>query len=142
MSVAPILNGIANQNDPNLQSQRQKVQQQFQSIAQEFQSGDLTAAQASTLSEETLPKTSLSSSIASGIQNDAMGSNLRKHIRIDCASEGTSSNGAQHSGEQTSPSAALQAYNSLGQSLQQAEWGDDLTSAQMAGEISSLSLTV
>jgi hypothetical protein len=141
MSIAPILNSITNQNVTNFQAQQPKVQQPFQSLAQEFQSGDLSAAQ-STVSEETLRTTAQSSSSQPDVQNDGMDSNLRKHIRIDWGSEGTSSQAVHDLGQQAGLSAAVQAYNGLGQNLQQAELGNDLTGAQISGEISSLSLTV
>jgi hypothetical protein len=57
-------------------------------------------------------------------------------------SEGTSSGATQDLGQQASPSSAVQAYNNLGQNPLQAELGSDITGAQIAGEISSLSLTV
>jgi hypothetical protein len=142
MSIAPILNSIANQNIINFQAQQPKVQQQFQSLAQEFQSGSLSEAQTSSLSEETLPTTVPSSLAQSDVQNDGKHPNFRKHIRIDGGSEGTSSGATQDLGQQASPSAAVQAYNNLGQNPLQAELGSDITGAQIAGEISSLSLTV
>ena len=142
MSIAPVAHSNANQSVINFQPQQQKTQQQFQSIAQEFQSGDLSAAQTSTLTEEALPNTAQNSSSRPGAQNNGTESNLRRHIRVDWGSEGTASQAATDLGQQASPSAAAQAYNSGGQNLQQAELGSDLTSTQMAGEISSLSLTV
>jgi hypothetical protein len=142
MSISPIFNSTPSQNVTSLQAQQQKLQQQFQALAREFQSGDVSPAETSALSEEPLPTTVQSSSSKSDLQNHAMDSNLRKHIRIDYGSEGNSSQAAQPLRQQASPSTAVQAYNNLGQDLQQAELGEDLTSAQMAGQISSLSLTM
>lgn len=78
MSIAPMVHSNANQSVINFQAQQQKVQQQFQSIAQEFQSGDLSSAQSSTLSEETLPATAQSNPSQPGVQNNGTDSNLRR----------------------------------------------------------------
>jgi hypothetical protein len=141
MSIAPVVHSNANQSVINFQAQ-QKTQQQFQSVAQEFQSGDLSAARTSTLSEEALQTTAQNSSSQPGVQNNGTDSNLRRHLPIHWSPEGTSSQAAPDLGQQAGPSGAIQAYSGQGQNLQQAELGNALTSTQMAGEISSLSLTV
>jgi hypothetical protein len=121
------INSSVNQNIASFQAQQQQraaqqFQSQIQTIGEQFQSGSLSTAQASALSEESLPAAT-STTPASDSQSDTSscgGShfNHRPHINVDSSNTSSQALDPLSPALQSMPSSALQAYSAVGQNLQ------------------------
>lgn len=159
MSVSGISSSsFMNLNAASIQNQQQQMQQQFQALAQEFQSGNLSSAQTTaltqnppqvsgTLATPTSAPTAASSDVPSSTQTAHGHSHHHRHIQSDTDSDQdtstTPSLGQLGQAIQSgSASTAQQAYGSLSQDLQQVALNSDLINAQSAElQSSGLSLT-